>query len=160
MALRLARAVVRYDKRGIGQSGGRAETAALVDYAEDARAVVTWLRKSRKDDVDAKRIAVVGHSEGAWIAMQLATMEKDIAALVMVGGASGTGGALVVEQQQHLLEVRRSTTREKKSKADLQARINAAATGQGPWDGIRTTCAVRPTRRGSPATWPSNRRSS
>ncbi len=135
----LARAgflVVRYDKRGIGQSGGRAETAALVDYAEDARAVVTWLRKSRKDDVDAKRIAVVGHSEGAWIAMQLATMEKDIAALVMVGGASGTGGALVVEQQQHLLEIMKVGDEEKKSKADLQARINAAATGQGPWDGI------------------------
>lgn len=127
--------VVRYDKRGVGQSGGRAETAALVDYAEDARAVVTWLRKSRKD-VDAKRIAVVGHSEGAWIAMQLAAAEKDIAALVMVAGASGTGGALVLEQQQHLLDVMKVSDEEKKSKADLQARINAAATGQGPWDGI------------------------
>ena len=138
MARDLAQAgflVVRYDKRGIGQSGGRAETAALVDYAEDARAVVTWLRKSRKD-VDAKRIAVVGHSEGAWIAMQLAATEKDIAALVMVGGASGTGGALVLEQQQHLLEGMKVGDEEKKSKADLQARINAAATGQGPWDGI------------------------
>lgn len=127
--------VVRYDKRGVGQSGGRAETAALVDYAEDARAVVTWLRKSRKD-VDAKRIAVVGHGEGAWIAMQLAAAEKDIAALVMVAGASGTGGALVLEQQQHLLDVMKVSDEEKKSKADLQARINAAATGQGPWDGI------------------------
>ncbi len=127
--------VVRYDKRGIGQSGGRAETAALVDYAEDARAVVTWLRKSRKD-VDTKRIAVVGHSEGAWIAMQLAAAEKDIAALVMVAGASGTGGALVLEQQQHLLDLMKVGDEEKKSKAELQARINAAATGQGPWDGI------------------------
>lgn len=139
MARDLSRAgflVVRYDKRGVGQSGGRAETAALVDYAEDARAVVTWLRKSRKDDVDAKRIAVVGHSEGAWIAMQLAATEKDIAALVMVAGASGTGGALVLEQQQHLLDVMKVGDEEKKSKADLQARINAAATGQGPWDGI------------------------
>lgn len=127
--------VVRYDKRGIGQSGGRAETAALVDYAEDARAVVTWLRKGRKD-VDAKRLAVIGHSEGAWIAMQLAATDKDIAALVMVAGASGTGGALVLEQQQHLLDVMKVGDEEKKSKADLQARINAAATGQGPWDGI------------------------
>lgn len=127
--------VVRYDKRGIGQSGGRAETATLVDYAEDARAVVTWLRKGRKD-VDAKRLAVIGHSEGAWIAMQLAATDKDIAALVMVAGASGTGGALVLEQQQHLLDLMKVGDEEKKSKADLQARINAAATGQGPWDGI------------------------
>lgn len=139
MARDLAKAgflVVRYDKRGAGQSGGRPETATIVDYAEDARAIVTWLRKSRKDDVDGKRIAVIGHSEGAWIAMQLAATEKDIAALVMVAGASGTGGALVLEQQQHLLDVMKVGDEEKKSKADLQARINAAATGQGPWDGI------------------------
>src|SRR5262249_42805305 len=32
--------VVRYDKRGIGQSGGRAETAGLAEFAEDLRAVV------------------------------------------------------------------------------------------------------------------------
>ncbi len=50
--------VVRYDKRGIGQSGGRAETATLADYADDARAVVTYLRKSRKDvDREAPRRA-------------------------------------------------------------------------------------------------------
>jgi pimeloyl-ACP methyl ester carboxylesterase len=128
--------VVRYDKRGVGQSGGRAEMAALPDYADDARAIVTWLKKSRKQDVDNKRIAVVGHSEGAWIAMQLAAAEKDVAALVMVAGASGSGGALVLEQQQHLLDILKVSADEKKSKADLQARINAAATGQGPWDGI------------------------
>ncbi len=128
--------VVRYDKRGVGQSGGRAETATLADYADDARAVVTYLRKSRKKDVDPKRIAVLGHSEGAWIAMQLARIDKDVAALVLVAGASGTGGALVLEQQQHLLEMMKVTPDEKQAKADLQARINAAATGQGTWDDV------------------------
>ena len=29
--------VVRYDKRGLGQSGGRAESVTIADYAEDAR---------------------------------------------------------------------------------------------------------------------------
>jgi len=128
--------VVRYDKRGVGQSGGRAETATLGDYAEDVRAVVTYLRRSRRADVDRDRIAVVGHSEGAWISMQLAATEGDVKALVMVAGASGTGGALVLEQQQHLLDVMKVADDEKKAKAELQTRINAAATGQGPWDGI------------------------
>ncbi len=127
--------VVRYDKRGIGQSGGRAETATLADYADDARAVVTYVRKSRKD-ADPRRIAVLGHSEGAWVAMQLSAAERDIAALVMVGGASGTGGALVLEQQQHLLDLLEVSAEEKKTKADLQARINDAATGKGSWDGV------------------------
>ena len=127
--------VVRYDKRGIGQSGGREETATLADYADDARAVVTYLRKSRKD-VDPKRIAVLGHSEGAWVALLLAAAERDVAAVVSVAGASGTGGSLVLEQQQHLLDGLKVADDEKKTKADLQRRINDAATGKGPWDGV------------------------
>ena len=39
--------VVRYDKRGVGQSGGRAESATIADYAEDARQVVLWLEKQQ-----------------------------------------------------------------------------------------------------------------
>lgn len=128
--------VVRYDRRGVGQSGGRAETATIIDYAEDARAVVTWLRKSRRKDVDRRRIAVLGHSEGAWIAMQLAATEKEVAALVMVSAASDTGGALVLEQQQHLLDVMEVDADEKQEKAELQTRINAAATGNGTWEDI------------------------
>jgi fermentation-respiration switch protein FrsA (DUF1100 family) len=129
-------AVVRYDKRGIGQSGGRAETASLVDYAEDARAVVAYLRKERKKEVDPRRIAVLGHSEGAWVAMRLAASEKNVAALVLAGAASVPGGALVLEQQQHLLTTLKVSDEERREKADLQTRINAAATGAGPWDGI------------------------
>ncbi len=129
-------AVVRYDKRGVGQSGGRAETAALPDYAEDARAVITWLKKTRKDDVDGRRIAVLGHSEGAWVALRLGAIERDIAALVLVAGASGTGGALVLEQQQRLLTDMQVPDEERKAKADLQTRINLAATGAGTWDDV------------------------
>lgn len=128
--------VARYDKRGIGQSAGRPETATIADYAEDARAVVAYLRKERRKDVDDKRVAVLGHSEGAWVALQLGAVEKNVAAVVLLAGASGTGGALVLEQQQHLLAAMQVSDDEKKSKADLQMRINAAATGAGPWEGI------------------------
>ena len=54
--------VLRYDKRGVGQSGGRAEAATLADYADDLRAAVKFM--SERKDVDPKRIAVLGHSEG------------------------------------------------------------------------------------------------
>ena len=40
--------VLRYDKRGVGKSGGRIERVTLDDYAEDAIAAVKWLAK-RKD---------------------------------------------------------------------------------------------------------------
>lgn len=129
-------AVIRYDKRGVGQSGGRAEMATLNDYADDAHAVVRYLQKDRRKDVDGRRIAVLGHSEGAWVAMRLASIEKDVAALVLAGAGSETGGALVLEQQQHLLTVMKVSDEERKAKADLQARINLAATGGGSWDGV------------------------
>ena len=71
--------VVRYDKRGIGQSGGRAEAATLADYAEDVRAAVKML--ADRKDVDPKRIAVIGHSEGGLVALMAAAKEKRIAAV-------------------------------------------------------------------------------
>ena len=37
--------VVRYDKRGVGQSGGRPEHAGIAEYAEDLMDIITWLRR-------------------------------------------------------------------------------------------------------------------
>jgi uncharacterized protein len=68
--------VLRYDKRGVGQSGGRTEVATLSDYADDVVAAFRWLRGRR--DVDRDRIAVVGHSEGAALAMIAADRDRRI----------------------------------------------------------------------------------
>jgi pimeloyl-ACP methyl ester carboxylesterase len=124
--------VVRYDKRGVGQSGGRAEGATIADYVEDARSVVRWLEKRK--DVDRRRIGIVGHSEGAWVALWTAAREKRIGAVAMIAGPSASGATVVLEQQQHLLE--RMKTPDKATKVDMQKRINAAVLGQGTWEGV------------------------
>jgi pimeloyl-ACP methyl ester carboxylesterase len=126
--------VVRYDKRGIGQSGGRAESATIPDYTEDLRAAVAWLEKRK--DVDKKRIAVVGHSEGAWVALGAAARDKRVAALVLVAGPGTTGAELVLEQQAHLFDRMKTPDAERQEKVALQKQINAAVLGKGPWDGI------------------------
>src|SRR5262245_8182881 len=59
--------VVRYDSRGVGQSGGRTETAGLTEYADDVRNVVAWLKKREK--VDADRVALIAYGESGPIAM-------------------------------------------------------------------------------------------
>ena len=105
LAAALAKAgylAVRYDKRGFGQSGGRAESATLTDYAEDVRAVVRWLNDRK--DVDPKRIAVAGHGEGAWVALLAASRERKLAAVVSLAGPGSTGADLVLDQQQRALE--------------------------------------------------------
>ena len=66
--------VLRYDKRGVGQSGGRTETATLHDYAEDLVADVSWLREARRRG--RRRMAVAGHSEGGAVAMLAAAARR------------------------------------------------------------------------------------
>ena len=68
--------VLRYDKRGVGQSGGRSERVTLQDYADDLITVVNWLAK--RQDVDPNRIVVAGHSEGGAVAMLAAAREDEI----------------------------------------------------------------------------------
>lgn len=126
--------VLRYDKRGVGQSGGRTETATLQDFAEDVRAVVQFLRKRK--DVDPKRIVLFGHSEGALVSLLAASRDDDLAGVVLAAGPSGTGGELVLEQQQYLLGKMNLPEAERATRIDLQKRIQAAVLGQGTWDDI------------------------
>jgi pimeloyl-ACP methyl ester carboxylesterase len=125
---------VRYDKRGFGQSGGRAESATIQDYSEDVRAVVRWLQQRK--DVDSKRIAVVGHGEGAWVALLAAARERRITAVTSIAAPSTTGAELVLEQQQQSLELLKLTPEERQQKIELQKQIQAAVlTGKG-WEAV------------------------
>lgn len=126
--------VVRYDKRGVGQSGGRIERVTLQDYAEDVRAAVNWLR--RRKDVDRSRLTVVGHSEGGAVAMLAAARTGDIKSLVLVAAPGTTGYDLVLEQQRRSLELLKTGEDERKEKIELQERIQTAVlTGVG-WEGV------------------------
>jgi dipeptidyl aminopeptidase/acylaminoacyl peptidase len=137
LAGRLAEAgilAVRYDKRGYGQSGGRSESATVTDYAEDARAAMRWL--AERKDVDPKRIALVGHSEGAWLALLAASREKRFAAVVSIAGPAATGAELVLEQQQRALDRLNLAAEERDRRVALQKQIQTAVlTGKG-WEGI------------------------
>ncbi|MCL4812256.1 MAG: alpha/beta fold hydrolase, partial [Vicinamibacteraceae bacterium] len=126
--------VLRYDKRGVGQSGGREESATLSDYADDLRAAVRWLEKRR--DVDPKRITAVGHSEGALVAMLAATREKKITRLVLMAGPGTTGADLVLEQQRHLLAQSKDTEAARQEKIALQQRIQKAVLSGEGWEGV------------------------
>jgi uncharacterized protein len=126
--------VVRYDKRGVGQSGGRTERATLRDYADDAIAVVKWVE--RRKDVDRNRIAVAGHSEGASVAMLAAQREKKIKSLVLMAGMGTTGQELILEQQQYMLDATKVPEAERTAKVELQKRILAAVVAEKGWEAV------------------------
>jgi pimeloyl-ACP methyl ester carboxylesterase len=127
--------VVRYDKRGVGQSGGRAESVTIADYAEDARQVLLWLEKQK--GVNKERIAVVGHSEGALVAMLLAGRERGkVSAVVLIAGPSTSGNELVLEQQKLLLSKMPIDDAQRAEKAALQQKINQAVIKGTGWADI------------------------
>ena len=122
--------VVRYDKRGIGQSGGRAESASLADYSEDVRATIKVL--ADRKDVDPKRIAAIGHSEGGLVALMAAAKDKRIGAVGLIATPGITGADIVLAQQQRLLSRMTLTPEEKQAKVDAQKKIHEAVmTGKG-----------------------------
>lgn len=89
-------ASLRCDDRGAGGSGGHADSATTADLAEDTRAQLRWIRG--RPDLDARRIALVGHSEGAMIAPLLGAQDRAVAALVLLAGPSKNGTEILVDQ--------------------------------------------------------------
>ena len=126
--------VLRYDKRAVGQSGGRSETVTQRDYADDLIAIVKWLAK--RDDVDSRRIAVVGHSEGGTIGMLAAEREKKIGSLVLMATSGTSGADLILEQQRRELDRLKLPEAEKAQKVTLQKQIQAAVIGGTGWESL------------------------
>ena len=133
--------VMRYDKRGAGQSGGRQESAALEDYADDVRTLVRYL--DRRDDVDEKRIAVAGHGEGGWVGLYAASREKRIDALALLHVPSIRGTELVLEQQRAELDRIQAPAAERVQKIELQRQIHAAVLDEGDWEDIPDNLQLR-----------------
>jgi pimeloyl-ACP methyl ester carboxylesterase len=79
-------ASLRYDKRGCGRSEGAWEKSDLFTLIDDARDALGWLRGRR--DLDLRRTGVVGHGEGAAIAISVAIGDPVIGALTLVAGAA------------------------------------------------------------------------
>ena len=126
--------VLRYDKRGVGQSGGRPEAATLDDYAEDLRAAVRFL--GGRKDVDRRRIAVAGYGDGGPVALIAASKEDRIAAAVLIASIGARGADANLAQVTRALERSTRPDAEKEAALALQKQIQSAVlTGSG-WDGI------------------------
>jgi len=94
-------AVLRYDDRGVAESGGNYLTATLEDFASDASAAVNYL-KTRKE-INPKKIGVIGHSEGGTIAFMLASDKNNgLAYIVSMAGMAIPGDSLL-RIQRYLL---------------------------------------------------------
>ena len=77
-------AVLRYDDRGVGESGGTFENSTSADFAEDVIAAIEYLHSNK--EFTGKKIGLIGHSEGGMIAPMVASTREDVDFIVSLAG--------------------------------------------------------------------------
>lgn len=95
-------AVLRLDDRGYGGSGGNGMAATTVDFADDIRSAIEFLR-ARKG-IDGNRLALVGHSEGGLIAPMVAEKDPLLKGIVLMAGPSRNGRKILEYQNEQAIE--------------------------------------------------------
>ncbi len=76
-------ASLRYDKRGCGKSEGNFKIAGLSEMVNDACAAVDFI-SNQSSQIDSKQIYILGHSEGAVLAPEIAAKRKVLAGILML----------------------------------------------------------------------------
>ncbi len=136
LAHRLARAgaaSLRYDKRGVGQSGGDFAKAGMHDLLDDARAGLDWLKS--RPEVDPARVYVLGHSEGGILAPILAA-EGGLDGIVVISGAAVHPLDWIILEQTQLIRQASDTPPEQIERELEQTRafIEFVKGSEGDWE--------------------------
>jgi pimeloyl-ACP methyl ester carboxylesterase len=94
-------ATFRYDKRGVGASQGDYFRTGFFDLVADAAAALDWLKS--QDQIRPKKVFVLGHSEGAGIAVRLAATQAQVAGIILLGGWARNGEELLLWQAEQVI---------------------------------------------------------
>lgn len=123
-------AVLRMDDRGYGGSGGD-PNGTTADFAQDIRAGLAYLRT--RAEIDSRRLALLGHSEGGVIAPLVALEEPDLAGLVLLAGTARPGRSILEFQLRNLTmqDTAYRGARRDSALAAIPARIDSMASQ--PW---------------------------
>lgn len=113
--------VLRYDKRGIGKSGGDYATATTADFANDAEAAFNFLRT--QPQVDPRKVGLIGHSEGGEIAPMVAARGRNVAFIVMMAGPGVPGRQILVEQARAISKASGMSSEKVQKAADREREI-------------------------------------
>jgi hypothetical protein len=124
-------AVLAYDKRGSGTSTGDWSEAGVEELADDLVAAIRVVMK--RPDVDSSRVAVVGTSEGGWVAPLAASRLRAIKAIVAISGGARTKG------DAYVYKIRREREGAGASPASVDSAVGEAR-------GLVAACADRVAR--------------
>jgi hypothetical protein len=95
-------AVLRFDDRGVGKSGGTFKTATTLDFAADANAAVEFLKIH--PEIDTSRIGLIGHSEGGLEASIVASLRPDVAFIILMAAPGLIGEKILLTQSAQIAQ--------------------------------------------------------
>ena len=95
--------MLRYDERGVGGSTGDFSEAGFEDFAADALAGVAYLKT--RQEIDAGKIGLIGHSEGAHHAAIAATRSQHVAFLILLAPGGQSFAESIPMQMETILSV-------------------------------------------------------
>ncbi|TVQ81574.1 MAG: hypothetical protein EA358_00525, partial [Flavobacteriales bacterium] len=113
---RMGIAVLRFDERGVGESGGDFERATTGDFGADVRQAYLKLLKHRR--IDKKRVGLFGHSEGGWTAMIAnSELQNSPPAFLIMAAASGVPAKELLLMQRDRIEKLQGLSKRQREKS-------------------------------------------
>ncbi len=128
-------AVLRYDDRGVGGSGGNTMQSTTSDFADDAIAAVKYLQT--RPDINPKQIGLCGHSEGGVVAPLAATRYSDIAFIILVSGTGLIGMDILLAQAELIARADGAAETDIRENMELNRKIFSALRGDQKLDQFR-----------------------
>ncbi len=114
-------AVLRYDDRGIAESGGDHSSATSEEFTRDALSAVEFL-KSRKE-INGSKVGLAGHSEGGMIAPMAAVQSDDVAFIILMAGLGISGDSILYLQGELISRAEGMSEEEIQKSTGLQREI-------------------------------------
>ncbi len=133
--------VLRYDKRGIGKSGGNAANSTRDDLLADVRAA--WAFARTQPNVNPHEIFILGHSEGGELVPTVAAGRRGLAGIILMAPPSLPLWEVSLQQALSSVPPSQRAAARSEELAALEKIRNGTTTGAGmPW--YRTSMDVDP----------------
>ncbi len=129
-------ASLRYDDRGVEESGGDYGLVTMDILAADAAAATAALRG--RPEIDGARVGLLGHSEGALLAGQIAALVTQQSGqapwcAILLAGSTANGRQIIMEQFEHALAREELAPGKAADQRALQEQVLAYVEGKADW---------------------------
>ena len=121
-------AVLRVDDRGVGASVGQPDflsSTTTESLVEDAAAALRWLKQ--QPDIDTNFLFIIGHSEGANIALKAAAKESNVRGVVSLAGMTQPGIETTIYQLRPMWQKNTDDTETLEQLAAITRRMAVAS---------------------------------